>query len=231
MRYTLPFGDNPLSFEVSGVSEVREIRPRQEASLDPIDDAFTEIIDAPVGTLPLEEMLSKGDRVLVVCEDDTRPTPIRLILPSLFRRLQTIGIPAAKIRILMAYGLHRPMSRQALAKKLGPEAVGAFSVLHHDAFQRNDLFHVGDTSFGTPVYLNKAIKEADMVIGIGTISLSKEAGYGGAQKIIMPGIAGAETIYRSHAKVADHPNQVGRIRDNPIRKEIEESGKMAGLTS
>jgi nickel-dependent lactate racemase len=45
----------------------------------------------------------------------------------------------------------------------------------------------------------------------------------------MPGIAGAETIYGSHAKVVDHPNQVGRIRDNPIRKEIEESGSMAGL--
>ena len=82
---------------------------------------------------------------------------------------------------------------------------------------------------GSAVYLNRALFESDFSIGIGNLSLSKEAGYGGGAKIVMPGAAGAETIYTSHAKVADHPNQVGKVEGNPIRQEIEECGKMGNL--
>jgi nickel-dependent lactate racemase len=77
--------------------------------------------------------------------------------------------------------------------------------------------------------VNRGVVDADVRIGIGNISLSKEAGYGGGAKVLSPGVCGAETIYGSHGKVRDHPNQIGRISGNPIRREIEEVGRMASL--
>jgi len=121
------------------------------------------------------------------------------------------------------------MDKVELEHKIGKRIIAQLSILHHNAFKRENLVFRGTTSLGTPIYLNRALDEADFRIGIGNISLSKEAGYGGGAKIVMPGTAGAETINRSHAKVWKRPNQIGRLLDNPIRKEVEESGKVGNL--
>jgi nickel-dependent lactate racemase len=130
----------------------------------------------------------------------------------------------------MAYGLHRPMNASQLEHRLGREVVDRFAVMHHDAYQGGGLSLKGTTSSGIPVFLNSSLDDADVTIGIGNISLSKEAGYGGGAKILMPGVAGEETIYRSHAKVREHPNQIGRLQGNPIRQDIEESGRLGKLS-
>ena len=115
------------------------------------------------------------------------------------------------------------MDHDALIRKLGAAIVSDFPLIHHNAFNKRDLSLVGETSLGTPVHLNRALLEGDFIIGVGSISLSIEAGYGGGAKIVIPGEAGAKTVYKTHRRVADHPNQLGRIEGDPIRREIEES--------
>ena len=121
------------------------------------------------------------------------------------------------------------MKESDLYKRFGSEIVSNFHIHHHDAHDRDMLVFLGKTAFDTPLWVNRRVMDADFRIGIGNISLSKEAGYGGGAKVLMPGVCGAETIYGSHEKVRRHPNQIGRLQGNPIREEIEACGRMAGL--
>jgi nickel-dependent lactate racemase len=121
------------------------------------------------------------------------------------------------------------MKKEEMGDRFGKEILSRFSICHHDAHGKEEMTFLGHTASGTPVYVNRAVVDADFRIGVGNISLSKEAGYGGGAKILMPGVCGAETIYGSHGKVCRHPNQIGRINGNPIREEIEEVGRMAHL--
>lgn len=229
MNYRLPYGPCFLDFRVPDMFDIREVRPRRIGIPDRPEVLIERALDAPVAAPTLESLVSRTDRILILCDDDTRPTPVHRLLPSLLRRLMSLGIPKRHIRFLMAYGLHKPMGRDALCRKLGVPILSGFPLVHHNASSPKDLVRVGETALGTPVSLNRALLEADVTIGIGNLSLSKEAGYGGGAKIVMPGTAGAETIYETHARVADHPNQVGKIGGNPIRREIEESGKLGRL--
>lgn len=229
MDHHLPYGHGFLPFRVPDTFDIREIRPLRYGIPDRPEVLVERALDAPVAAPTLESRVSRTDRILILCDDDTRPTPVHRILPSLVRRLMSRGIPKRRIRILMAYGLHKRVDQDALSRKLGASVVSEFSVINHDAFGEKSLFQAGETSLGTPVYLNRALLEADLIIGIGNLSLSKEAGYGGGAKIVMPGAAGAETIYQTHARIADHPNQVGKLEGNPIRQEIEDSGKLGRL--
>ena len=229
MEYRLPYGSGSLTFRVPDTFEVREFKPRHVEQAGPSEKWVESALDRPVDAPPLEKLVSRKDKILILCDDATRPTPVHEILPPLLRRLTARGIPKGHIRMLMAYGLHKPMVREALIRKIGEPILSGYPVIHHNAFNKKDLSLEGQTSLGTPVYLNRALLETDFTIGIGNLSLSKEAGYGGGAKIVMPGAAGEKTIYRTHARVADHPNQVGKIDGNPIRWEIEESGKMGRL--
>ena len=229
MEYRLPFGAASLPFQVPRRLEVHLFRPRRDEKTRPWHRTLEKALESPVDSLPLERLVSKKDRILILCDDETRPTPLHRMLPLILQRFTEAGIPKRRIRILMAYGLHKPMDQSALIRKLGPQTLSGFSVIHHDAFSRKNLYRAGETASGAPVDLNRVLCEADFTMGIGNLSLSKEAGYGGGAKIVMPGAAGARTIYASHAMVADHPNQVGVIEGNPIRREIEECGKMGNL--
>src|SRR5260370_2592154 len=62
----------------------------------------------PVGAPPLAE-LARGKRsaCILIC-DITRPVPNGLFLPPLIRTLLEAGVPAARITVLVATGLHRP---------------------------------------------------------------------------------------------------------------------------
>ena len=173
--------------------------------------------------------VSNGARVLLICDDDTRPTPPHLLLPGLIRKLESWGCRRDDLELLIACGLHKPTSLEALGRKVGDYALANCTVLQHDAGDNKSMQHFGHASLGTPVYLNKRLEWADLVIGLGNISLSKEAGYGGGGKIVLPGVAGVETIHATHSRVKDHPNQVARLGGNPIRLEIEEAASMSGL--
>ncbi len=229
MIYTLPLGDETVQFELPDSISASVIRPAK----NPLPhDAETEIeqrLDAPIGAPPLSISLTSAKTVLIITDDDTRPTPIHRLLPPVIKRLQAAGIKDSRVKILIAYGLHRKMDREALTAKLGTLTLNRFEILHHDAYDATALYRAGTTFHRTTVYLHNALRESDFIIGLGNISPSKEAGFGGGAKIVMPGVAGAETIHASHAFVQDHPNMVGRISGNPIRRDVEDAGRLSGL--
>jgi nickel-dependent lactate racemase len=105
--------------------------------------------------------------------------------------------------------------------------VARYEVANHD--KDGELVHLGESSRGTPVWINRTVAEADVRIAVGNVCAHPIAGYGGGAKIVVPGVAGRETIHLNHS-LADDPNvTIGCADGNPVREDMEEIARMAGL--
>jgi nickel-dependent lactate racemase len=71
----------------------------------------------------------------------------------------------------------------------------------------------------------------DLKIGVGCISPHVHVGFGGGAKIILPGVAGIESINQFHNQLYRDPSRtgLGNFDDNIMRAECDAAGDMAGL--
>jgi len=195
------------------------------------DQIIADALGHPVGTSPLPERVKGHGDVLIVVDDNTRLTPTHRILPHVIRALEAGGVRKNHIRVMVALGTHRPMTKGEMAKKYGAEHLRAFPFLLHDYRDKTSLIHLGETETGVPVYVNRVVREVDFILGIGQIVPHRVPGFTGGGNIIQPGICGEETTGKTHWLSAQFPGReiLGRI-ENPVKQEIERVAVKAGLT-
>lgn len=80
----------------------------------------------------------------------------------------------------------------------------------------------------TKVYVNPAVKEADLVITIGQVKPHYFSGYSGGAKSILPAVSSFSTITSNHCMRPHPAATLGVIRDNPIRLDMEDAARLAG---
>ena len=178
---------------------------------------------------PVTPFMKKGSKALLIVTDYTRATPLSRILPPLIRKLKGEGF--REFTVLVANGLHAPASQKQLEELLGGEVFEEAEVVNHDASKSDELTYLGETSWGTPLWVNRRLFEADLRIGCGTVEPHFFAGYSGGGKIILPGVSGVETIYRNHSYgMINHPgSRLGVLDKNIIYKDICEAASMSEL--
>jgi len=196
------------------------------SELDIIHNAFLH----PIGTSPISNMVGEGDTVLILSDDNTRPTPVKKILPHLLKELHRGGVKDNNISIIIALGTHRPMSKDELEVKLGKKIIDKFPVINHNWKDTSQLDFIGNTSLGVEIRINKAVKKSDFIIGLGNIMPLMAAGFTGGGKIIVPGICGEKTSDQMHwAGVTLDEEEIFGKRDNPVREMIDLIARQAGL--
>jgi nickel-dependent lactate racemase len=171
----------------------------------------------------------KGKKACLVVSDNTRFALNHITVPLLLKELESVEIATRDILILVATGLHAPMSRSELIENLGEQIVVNFNIKNHDA--NAGLVSVGKTSRGTPLLLNRHFMESDLKIATGLVAPHFHAGFGGGYKSIVPGIAGELTILRNHSfNMLEHDNaRYGCMDGNPVYEDIVEAGQKSGL--
>jgi nickel-dependent lactate racemase len=183
--------------------------------------------ERPIGTTRLRE-LAKGKRSAVIVVDDlTRPTPAARLLPFVIGELVDGGIPKERIRILIGIAAHHPLNREQMVRKLGKDIVAHFWVQNHCPFENLD--YLGTTRNGTPVYLNREFLRADLKVCVGSILPHGHAGFGGGAKLVLPGVAGIESIYHNHRPDNGFRKGIALTEGNIAREDMEEAATMAGL--
>ncbi|MBM4339206.1 MAG: nickel-dependent lactate racemase [Deltaproteobacteria bacterium] len=194
------------------------------------EQVIEEAIAHPIGSAPLPRILTGREKVLVVVDDYTRHTPVQKILPYLIKELERAGIKKERIQIIVALGTHRPMTDEEMTKKLGSAFLNQYSILSHSWWDPSQLIHLGETEKGTPIFVNRIVKEVDFIIGVGQIVPHRVSGFSGGGNIIQPGICGEETTGKTHWLSARFSGReiLGKI-ENPVKDEIEQVALKAGL--
>ncbi len=197
----------------------------------PLSDAgLRKAFANPIGTPRIRDLARGKKKVVILFDDLDRPTPADRIIPYVLRELEDGGVRGDMIRFVCAPGCHRPLIREEMVKKLGREVVEKYSVFNHNIYE--NLVHMGTTSWGTPVIINREVAGCDLKIGIGCLIPHFSAGYGGGAKILLPGVASIETIAENHIKIPQkYPSLVGlgKVIHNPMRLDMEEAARLAGL--
>jgi lactate racemase len=187
-------------------------------------------LDRPIGTPPLRELAHGKRKVLIVCDDVSRPTPAWQIIPSVLRELEQAGIERQSIEFMMALGTHRPMTNEEMRQKVGADVFAQYRVNNHDWQNPGALHFVGRTDQGVEVWINRKVAAADLVIGIGRIMPIDICGFTGGGKILIPGCCGEITNSEMHWNRADlDSGQIVGQRDNAVRASIDSMARQAGL--
>ena len=199
---------------------------------DPPDGALLvrRALDSPIASPRLSELARGRDRVLVITSDHTRPVPSRITMPPLLDEIR-LGNPRAAITILVATGMHRPTTEEELRRKLGDEIVDRETVLIHHACAEEEMAFFGTLPSGGELWLNRQLREADLVVSEGFIEPHFFAGFSGGRKSILPGIASEKTVrYNHNAGFIAHPDaRQGSLDNNPIHRDMVYAARQAGL--
>ncbi|OLP17972.1 hypothetical protein BST81_13050 [Leptolyngbya sp. 'hensonii'] len=157
-----------------------------------------------------------GRKVLIICEDVTRSTPIDLFFPDFLQYLQR---RAAAVTVLFALGTHRPMTHLEMVQKLGltDEQARELPLLNHNAFDEAALVDVGAVE-SVPLKVNRALAEHEVIVALGSVLPHRVMGFSGGAKYLCPGVANKAMIDYTHWKSNLFPEEqvMGNI-DNPIR--------------
>ena len=224
------YGNRPreLFFPERWDVEVLEPPGFRKAAIDEkeISRAFNE----PIGCKPLADLASGAKEVVIGFDDITRPTPVRTVLPFVLSELALAGIRTDSIRFIPALGMHGAMTNIEFRKKLGDDVVRNYPVYNHNPYENCD--YLGDSTSGIPVYINREFMSCELKIGIGCITPHVHAGFGGGGKLVLPGLAGHQTIKFFHGDLMQRDigsTGLGKFEGNVMVDAIQEVVRMSGL--
>ncbi len=218
-----------LEFELPSHVTPHRYVPAPVNPEQPPEALLAAALATPLASEPLERRVRSHDRVLIICDDATRPTPAYLLLPGLLQSLNRCGVRDAQIEILFATGTHRGMSEDEMRAKVGAETFARVTCSNHNAFERSELHYFGRSEDGIEVWLNRRVAEASFVIAVGNIAPHAIVGYAGGAKILYPGVAGEETIAGFHVTYSLYPENSYGVFPTPAREGIRRLADHTGL--
>ncbi|MCX5850018.1 MAG: nickel-dependent lactate racemase [Deltaproteobacteria bacterium] len=232
MILTLPWGKDFLDIVVPEHWEIiipAKAKTSNSSSCSEISIVKNSIMH-PIGISPLDAFKLKGKKILIIVDDNTRPTPVYRFIDVVVAELEKSGVALEDIMLVPSLGIHTHMTEDEMIQKVGVSVIKKIKWQNHNAFDDDAHAFFGTTSRGTPVYLNKNIADAHFIISIGMIEPHLWAGFGGGLKNILPGLASAVTIGIHHEIIAHAPqnfNSAGSIpEENSFRLDLEEIKNM-----
>jgi lactate racemase len=227
MKVTLAYGKDGLTVELPD-RHVTVVEPQHVPGVPDEPAALEYALRQPVGSPALEQVLRPDDTVAISFCDITRPMPNDRVLPVLLREIERV-IPRRQIVLVNGTGTHRANSEAELRRMLGDGIVDHYRIVSNNARDPASLVRVGTTRSGNDIWLNRDFMAASVRILTGFIEPHFFAGFSGGPKMVMPAVAGIETVMRNHGarNIGDPRATWGVTEGNPIWEEIREAALMA----
>ncbi len=231
MRYSLAYGRSGLELDLPDSWDITVLRRKPMPVIADPRSGIETALDHPIGCRKLtDEAAGRRTACILIC-DITRPVPHGLILRPVIEELLSAGLQPEGITVLVATGLHRPNEGRELETLIGDPWVTAHARAENH-FARRDEDHVllGTTSRGIPVRLDRRFVSADLKVVVGLVEPHFMAGWSGGRKLLVPGIAHAETITAFHsAQMLENDHAAaGILSGNPLHDTQSEAVRMAG---
>ncbi len=207
------YGRKPIELEVpeERLMGVYGIEPPPQVDEDSI---IEEALRSPMGKA-LEDYDPKS--ALIVVNDASRLTPTPKMLDHILSRI------SGDVRLIVATGTHRPPTEEEYREViLGHHYDELRSLTTHHDCRKGDFFSLGSTARGTPIILNRALLEHDLIVTLGSVEPHYFAGYTGGRKSIAPGLCAYECVEANHRMALMPEAALGRLRGNPLNEDLEE---------
>ncbi|MGZ3846368.1 MAG: lactate racemase domain-containing protein [Flavisolibacter sp.] len=191
------------------------------------NEAIAMAIARPIGTQPLAQLARGAKTVAIAVDDLTRPANLQPVVDLLLEKLEHSGIERRQVRIIFGVGVHGPVEGDDIVKKIGHRAITGVEIVSHDA--RGEMMSVALEN-GKSIAINSTFMSSDLKIVIGTVMPHFYAGYSGGAKMIVPGLAGIDTIVYTHkSALMGLSGKLRQVEGNRFRKHIEIVGKAIGV--
>lgn len=225
-QYSFAYGHGEKTFSYETKDIMAVVRMKNFPPIQNIEKEILEAINHPIGSSALSEIIKPGDTVAFICNDPTRVANSHLFMPVLINEMNRLGVPDENMRIVFSLGTHREMSLDEQIKQVGELVASRIRMYSSVATRDEDFKYFGETSRGTPVWINKHLCDVDHIIMTGTIIHHYFSGYGGGRKAILPGCAAMETIRRNHSWMLDSHAALGILDGNPCYEDQIEGVKL-----
>ena len=224
----LAYGHQELSLELPADVSSILLGPDPGQPLPEPENALLEALHNPIASPPLQELVQPGESICLLVNDSTRVARSEFFLPFLIDELKGAGIKKEDIFIVFTNGTHRPLDKNEMASLVGHDVADNIAMFNHDSKDEKELVYLGETSFKTPVYVNKKVFSADRRILTGSVVHHFFAGFGGGRKALIPGVAGFETIRKNHSLLLEEGAESGKLEGNPVHEDLLEAAFMVG---
>ena len=228
----LKYGNGKIRIAIPAKAAVSILEPLQAPVLTSVEIALDAALSDPLGGPALETIIEqrRPRSVAIAVPDETRPAPLRQVLPRLLSRIET-RLPGPLTEHLVLFiggGLHPPANADAIERILPEGIARGCRVVAHDA-RSAAMTDYGVTSRGTPIRINAEYARADFKLVIGQVDPHQFVGFTGGSKGVVIGCAAPETIEMNHSLMSQANAYVGRLKGNPVREDLAEAGEMAGI--
>lgn len=178
----------------------------------PRDDPASAVYAAlsnPVGYPPLHETVLPGDRVVIALQPEV-PQPARVV-SGVVQVLLESEVDTVNIAIL--YGGNQSSEDSKLVTAIRESVAEGIDVVVHDPNDQNELAYLAASKQANPIYLNRRICDADVLIPIGFLRGRASLGYTGIHSGLLPTFSDQKTQRRFHAPAsALQPARLTRCR-------------------
>jgi nickel-dependent lactate racemase len=237
VELTFSMGIESFTVDIPKKNILANIVPRPLQPVDNLKSTVNQAIENPIGGERLAK-IARPDSSVAICVNSGRGrVPLDIFLPVIIDHLTKAGVKEENVKIVVGQGVHRgtrlpPKNR--LVERFGKRIADDFEIIFHcgrpEAEAKGDaggaLTFMGITSRGVPILLNSEVAKCDVKIAVGAIEYNANTGYRGGGKMIVPGVAGWDTICANH-RLGFGKNWTGYI--SPSRLDGEEAARMVGL--
>ncbi|WZL74419.1 nickel-dependent lactate racemase [Clostridiaceae bacterium 35-E11] len=199
------------------------------------EEVIVDALAQPIDSGRLKDIVKPGEKICIIISDITRAwQKMSRYLPYIVEELNQGGIKDEDVVFLCATGTHRKQTKEEHTILLGEQLAQRFEVIDHDCRHKDSLVYIGETSYKTPVIINKMALDCDHIIVTGAVVFHDLAGWGGGRKSILPGISAYESIMANHALALNknigegiHPGvRCGNGINNPIHQDMVEAANL-----
>lgn len=210
--------DSTLDLDLDDEAQVRVCDAPRGTPLADVAAATREALGAPLGFPPLSQSAVPGDKAVLALEPGV-PRTATLVAQSI-AALLAAGLSPVDITVLSLAGSE---SADDPLAELPADIRTAIVHRQHVPCERDALSYLAATTDANPIYINRAIHDADLVVSIGTLRLPDSLGYHGIHSGLFPTFSDASTLARFRS-----PRAVELEEQEILRKQADEVGWLLG---
>jgi nickel-dependent lactate racemase len=225
MIIEIPYGHKHIAIDIPEENILDIIKTEMPKHFEDEKEIILDALKNPIASQRLLDLAKGKKSAAILVSDVTRPCPSYKFLPFILDELEAAKIQ--NVSIIFGLGIHRKQTEEERLKLAGDYVAGKARQLIDSTDYGFKL--IGHTKAGTPIEVCGEARKYDLLIATGNLEYHYFAGYSGGAKAVVPGICSRRTIQANHSLMLDDRAVTGNYRDNPLRQDLEEAGRMVGI--